>query len=163
MDNSIVPFIRLSFTERDIILSLSAYPFSVFSQRDRIKRGIIYCPSYTQFPPTFPSHILRKELCIVPLVKKGRTKRTTYCPLHKMFFDKCAVYCPVHLPFLFQMHTPRISSIFIIYSTIFIRRRNNTGSKIMPLLLPQTIPGEAMTGYGRRNIWRITSRTYVRI
>lgn len=48
MDNSIVPFIRLSFTERDIILSLSAYPFSVFSQRDRIKRGIIYCPSYTQ-------------------------------------------------------------------------------------------------------------------
>lgn len=55
----------------------------------------------------FPLRILRKEQYIVPLVKKGRTKRTTYCPLHKTFFDKCAVYRPVHLPFLHKTHTPR--------------------------------------------------------
>lgn len=53
-----------------------------------------------------------------------------------------------------------ISSPFIIYFTVFIRERNNAGSKIIPLLLPQTIPGGKLTGYGRKNILRTTNRTY---
>ena len=119
--------------------------------------GIIYCPLYAQFPPTFPSHILRKELCIVPLVKKSRTKRTTYCPLHKMFFDKCAVYCPVHLPFLPQTHTPRHRITFSPRLSFSIRDPDINGTYpgkacgMVPLLQSIIVYGEQLNEHMYEN------------
>ena len=60
--------------------------------------------------------------------KKGRTKRITYCPLHKTFFDKCAVYCPVHLPFLPQTHTPRHRITFSQRLSFSIRDQDISGT-----------------------------------
>ena len=47
-DNILSPLCTVYLRERDNIMSPSAYPFSVFSPRGRIKRGAIYCPSHAQ-------------------------------------------------------------------------------------------------------------------
>ena len=140
--------------ERDNNMSL-LYAFLLIS-------GIIYCPLYTQFSPTFP-------LAYSP-------KGTIYCPSHQNkaeqkgqlivpFTKRFPTNAPYIVPFICRFRFKHIhpTSAFLSFISQFICGRNNTGSKITPLLLPQTIPGEAMTGYGRRNSWRTTNRTYVRI
>ena len=106
--------------------------------------GIIYCPFMRRFPER------NNKLSL--LSKQGRTKRTTYCPLHKTFPDKCAVYCPVHLPFLPQTHTPRHRITFSPHLSFSIRDPDISGKRLRN---GTTIPID-------QSIWRTTKRTYVR-
>ena len=125
--------------------------------------GTIYCPLYAQFPPTFPFAYSPKGTIYCPSCQnKAKQKGQPIVPFKKRF----PTNAPYIVPFICRFCPKRIyfiSSPFIIYFTVFIRERNNAGSKIIPLLLPQTIPGGKLTGYGRKNILRTTNRTYVRI